>query len=82
MVAVAKRVDEPGDAQHKAVAISRRHRAHSHASQRLDGPRRPLVFFITVPEPATIPIPKRVGGAVLAQCQCCLLYTSDAADDM
>eukprot|EP00966_Prymnesium_polylepis_P209749 4858076-Prymnesium_polylepis.1 len=35
----AKRVDEAVDAQHKAVVPSRRHRAHPHAPQCLDGPR-------------------------------------------
>jgi len=44
----AKRIHEAVDAQHKAVSHPRRYRAHPHALQRLDGPRRQLVFLVAV----------------------------------
>eukprot|EP00966_Prymnesium_polylepis_P077786 1802258-Prymnesium_polylepis.4 len=65
----AKRIDEAVDAQHKAVKYTRRHCAHLHALQRLDGPRRALVFLVAVSKLAKCTPAKRVDGALLDQRQ-------------
>ena len=63
---VAKGVDVPVDAQHEAVVCSRRHRSNLHTIQPLDGPRRPLLFFIAVPELAVLTVAERVDNTALA----------------
>eukprot|EP00966_Prymnesium_polylepis_P090487 2095618-Prymnesium_polylepis.1 len=66
----SKRVHVTASAQHQAVRVACCHRAHAHAAQRFDHPRRHLVVLVAVPEPPMMA--ERVNGTAGAQHQAVL----------